>query len=411
MTNSHHKVTNNAAFSNSAGILHIGDQSLFQLASRAGGTPFFAYNRHHISARYAYLRNHIPKKISLFYATKANPMPQLMSHLCDHVQGFDVASLKELQIALNTGMQASSISFAGPGKRDNELMAAIATGVLIFIESISEAESIARLANQMGATPRVGIRINPDFELRATGVKMTGWPTPFGIDAHLVPTHIAKIHDLGLKIEGLHVFTGSQCLEAKSLQHMHTQLFKLGVNLQEKLPYSLQTFNIGGGFGIPYFPGDSALAIEHVGEHLQTMINTYASELSATKLIMELGRYLVGESGLYVCQVIDRKISNGEVFLITDGGMHHHLAASGNLGQILRKNYPVIVANRINQAKTEVCNVVGPLCTPLDCLAKKIELPVSAKGDYIAILQSGAYGFSASPKDFLSHPHPVEILV
>ena len=108
---------------------------------------------------------------------------------------------------------------------------------------------------------------------------------------------------------------------------------------------------------------------------------------------------------------MDRKVSRGETFLITNGGLHHHLAASGNFGQVIRKNYPLCLGNRVTGNKMEQVNVVGPLCTPLDLLGNKVMLPPAGPGDLIVIYQSGAYGFSASPKDFLSHPHPAEVFL
>jgi diaminopimelate decarboxylase len=144
---------------------------------------------------------------------------------------------------------------------------------------------------------------------------------------------------------------------------------------------------------------------------LEQIVERASKSLHKTELVIELGRYLVGEAGLYVCRVLDRKVSRGETFLVTDGGLHHHLAASGNFGQVLRKNYPVVIGNRVRGTERELASVVGPLCTPLDLLAEKMDLAKAVEGDFVVVFQSGAYGFTASPHLFLGHPPPVEVLV
>ncbi len=169
--------------------------------------------------------------------------------------------------------------------------------------------------------------------------------------------------------------------------------------------------NIGGGFGIPYFPSDVPLDLAPISHNLAALLERAKRALPNAEIVIELGRYLVGEAGIYVCRVIDRKVSRGQVFLVTDGGLHHHLAASGNFGQVLRKNYPVLIGNRVRGSAREIASVVGPLCTPLDLLADRMDLAKAEEGDLVVVLQSGAYGFTASPLGFLSHPAPREILV
>lgn len=394
-----------------AGMLHIGGMDLTRLAQRVGSTPFYAYDRRLISERVALLRRHLPREIELHYAVKANPMPAVVQHLAALVDGFDVASAGELNVALDTPMPAAQVSFAGPGKTDGELCRAIASGCVINMESEQEMERIAALADRLGIRPAVAIRVNPDFELKSSGMRMGGGAKPFGVDAERVPAMLARLRRLDLDFEGFHIFTGSQNLRADALLEAQDKTLRLGARLAQDAPSAPRTLNIGGGFGVPYFPGEAPLDIAAVGEGLHALMPGARAELPETRIVIELGRYLVAEAGIYVCRVTDRKVSRGQTFLVTDGGLHHHLAASGNFGQVIRKNYPVAIVSLAPCAAREVVSVVGPLCTPLDLLADGMDLPRAAPGDLVVVFQSGAYGLSASPTAFLSHPAPAEVLV
>lgn len=391
--------------------LYIGGISLIRLTQRVGKTPFYAYDRRLIAERVSLLRHCLPHEIYLHYAMKANPMPAVVQYLAGLVDGIDVASVGEMKVALDTGMPPDRISFAGPGKNEHELACAIAAGIVINMESERELERIATLAKQMGVCPKVAVRVNPDFELKFSGMKMGGGPKQFGIDVERVPTMLARIGELGLDLEGLHIFCGSQNLKAEAIQDAHEKTLQLGLQLAQVSPVPIRTLNIGGGFGVPYFPGEKPLDLVAVGKNLQCLLSAVKQELPETRFVIELGRYIVAEAGIYVCRVLDKKLSKGQVFLVTDGGLHHHLAASGNFGQVIRKNYPVIVGNKIEASETEIASVVGPLCTPLDLLADQMELSKADIGDLIVIFQSGAYGLTASPTSFLSHPEPLEVLV
>ncbi len=391
--------------------LQIGGMPLTQLAARVGQTPFYAYDRRLMNERVALLRRVLPPEIDLHYAIKANPMPAVVQHLAGQVDGLDVASLGELTVALDTGVNPATISFAGPGKRPLELAAAIAAGITIHLESAGELETVARLGREQGHWPRVAVRVNPDFELKASGMKMGGGPKPFGVDAEQVPAFLRQIGKLQLDFQGFHIFTGSQNLRAEALIDAHDRTFELALRLAADAPASVKVLNIGGGFGIPYFPGDTPLDLEPVADNLHRWLPVVTARLPKAQVVLELGRYLVGEAGIYVAEVVDRKVSRGHTFLITNGGLHHHLAASGNFGQVLRKNYPVVVGNRVVGTEREIVSVVGPLCTPLDLLADRMELAKAGVGDLMVVFQSGAYGLTASPTRFLSHPGCVEVLV
>lgn len=391
--------------------LHVGGLPLTRLAHQVGRTPFYAYDRRLVADRIADLRRVLPPDIHLHYAIKANPMPALVQFIAPLVDGMDVASAGEMQVALDAGMSPALISFAGPGKRPEELARAIAAGVIINMESENEMETLARLAPGAGVRARVAIRVNPDFELKTSGMKMSGGPKQFGVDAERVPQMLARLRELPLEFVGFHIFSGSQNLSTAAIAEAQSKTFELAFTLAAHAPAPVRLLNIGGGFGIPYFPGEKALDLAVIGAHLQTLLPRARERLPQAEFVIELGRYLVGEAGVYVCRVVDRKVSRGHVFLITDGGLHHHLAASGNFGQVLRKNYPVFVANKVVGQARETVSVVGPLCTPLDLLADKVEMAQAEIGDLIVVLQSGAYGLSASPTAFLSHPPAAEILV
>ncbi len=391
--------------------LQVGGISLRQLAARVGQTPFYAYDRRLIDERVAWLRRVLPPTLKLHYAIKANPMPALVQHLAWQVDGLDVASLGEMQVALDAGMNPAHISFAGPGKRPSELAAAIAAGITIHLESARELETVARIGVEQGQQPRIAVRVNPDFELKTSGMKMGGGSKPFGIDAEQVPALLRRIGELSLDFQGFHLFTGSQNLRAETLIEAHNRIFELALRLADDAPGRMWLLNIGGGFGIPYFPGDQPLNVQPIAANLQRWLPLIADRLPEAEVVLELGRYLVGEAGIYVAEVVDRKVSRGQTFLITNGGLHQHLAASGNFGQVIRKNYPVVVGNRVMGTEREVVTVVGPLCTPLDVLADRMDLAKTEIGDLIVVFQSGAYGLTASPTAFLSHPLCPEVLV
>lgn len=394
--------------------LVVGGIPLERLANRVGRTPFYAYDRHLLTRRVAELRAALPASIRLHYAMKANPMPALVGHMVGLVDGIDVASGGELKTALDNGAIPHDISLAGPGKTCDELRQAIAAGVLINIESFREVTELSDICQDTGWTARVAVRVNPDFELKSSALKMGGGPKPFGVDAEQVPELLARIKNSGLEFEGFHLFAGSQNLNADAIAEAQTKCYELALRLSESAPSPIRFLNLGGGFGIPYFPGDRHLDLAPIGANLASIAEKASRQMKGTMIVIELGRYLVGEAGIYVSRVIDRKISRDQVFLIVDGGLHHHLAASGNFGQVIRKNYPCCIGNKMGDptpSSTEITSVAGRLCTPLDLLADRMPLPSASIGDLFVLYQSGAYGATASPQAFLSHPDCIEVLV
>ena len=403
------------------GDLVINGQPLTRVAARVGQTPFYAYDRSLLRARVAELRAVLPPRIKLHYAMKANPMPAVVALMAGLVEGIDVASAGELRVALDCGADPAEISFAGPGKRDPELRQAVASGVLVNVESMRELPVLAAASQELGLPARVAVRVNPDFELKGSGMKMGGGPKQFGVDVEVVPEMLDWIAREGLAFEGFHLFAGSQNLRAESICEAQLKSYELALRLSAQALSPVKFLNLGGGFGVPYFPGERRLDLAPIGANLHDISERCARELPAAHIVIELGRYLVAEAGVYVTRIVDRKVSRGQVYLVADGGLHHHLAASGNFGQVVRKNYPVTICRQsapkldepdwVDAPELESASVVGPLCTPLDLLADRMMLPVAQVGDLAVVFQSGAYGISSSPQGFLGHPACVEVLV
>jgi len=380
--------------------LVIGGRSVAELLT---SSPLFVYDMAVVGSRIVRFRSAFPD-IDLHYAVKANPFAPLLAAMAPLVDGFDVASAGELARVAELG---KAVSFAGPGKTDAELDAAIAAGVTINLESENEADRALAIADRHGLAPRLAVRVNPEFELRGSGMRMGGRASPFGVDAERVPTLVKRILAAGAEWRGFHIFAGSQALDPAAIIDSQAHTIDLAVRLAETAGASPPLVNLGGGFGIPYFPGEQVLDIEAIGAALTPSL----SALPDTRFAIELGRWLVGEAGVYLTRIVDRKESRGEIFLACDGGLNHQLAATGNLGTVVRRNYPVAVAMAAPDAERETVSVVGPLCTPLDRLADQVELPVAGPGDVIAIFMAGAYGLTASPWEFLGHSRPAEILV
>jgi diaminopimelate decarboxylase len=400
-----------AAFGAIDGELSVGGTPLSRLTARVGSTPFFAYDRGLLDARVDLLRCVLPRRLELSYAMKANPMPAVVQHLATRVDRIDVASAGELQHALDTAIAPERVSFAGPGKTPAEIRQAVAAGVIIEVESPTELRRVIAAGEELGVQPLAAVRVNPDFSVKGSGMRMGGGPQQFGVDAEAVPALLAE-YGAHADILGFHVFAGSQNLHAEIIAEAQCRTVDLVTRLAEHLPAPLRYLNLGGGFGIPYIEKDRPLDLAAVADNLGKLVEgPIAERFPDASPVIELGRYLVGECGVYVTRVIDRKVSRGKTFLVVDGGMHHQLAASGNFGQAIRRNYPMAVGNRVTEATKAAVTVVGCLCTPLDLLGDGIELPDADIDDLVVIFQQGAYGLTASPTGFLGHPAPVEVLV
>lgn len=399
-------------FSGEEGMLLIGGCGAASLVDEAGDTPLFVYDMGIVERQVRDFREAMPEAVSLHYAVKANPYPPLLARMAELVSGFDVASGGECARALEAGMDAAHISFAGPGKRDDELTIAIDAGITINLESEGEARRALAIADRRGRAPRLAVRVNPDFDLKGSGMRMGGGAKPFGVDAERAADLARSLVKAGADWRGWHIFAGSQALDAGALIETQAAAMALAARLSDAVGVCAPLVNLGGGFGIPYFPGDERLDIRPIGEALGKAIEARADILKGSEFAIELGRWLVGEAGVYLTRVVDVKKSQGETFVVVDGGLHHQLAASGNFGTVVRRNYPIAVANRFGEAPAdEAVTVVGCLCTPIDRLGDKVALPPVIEGDLIAVFLAGAYGASASPAAFLGHSPAGELLV
>jgi len=393
------------------GRLMIGGQDCEALVVEAGGTPLFVYDRTAIGARIARFRAAMPAGLSLHYAVKANPYPPLLRWICKYVDGFDVASLGELEALEEAGADAVAISLAGPGKSDSELRRAIADGVTIHLESEGEAARALTIAGELGQRPRLSVRVNPPFALKGAGMKMGGTASPFGIDHDRVADVVRGLVEADADWRGLHVYAGSQCLDWTALAETFRQAIALAAEISESVGAAPREVNLGGGLGIPYFDGDREVDVEALGAALGEQLADVPPVLATTRFIIELGRWLVGEAGVYLARIVSRTESRGKTFLVTDGGLHHMLAASGNFGQLLRRNYPVAIASRFGAPAEEEASITGCLCTPLDILADEVAIPAADVRDLVAVFCAGAYGLSASPQAFLGQSAAREMLV
>jgi diaminopimelate decarboxylase len=398
-------------FDRSGPVLRLGGRPVDELVARMGDTPLFVYDLDVVAHRIERFRAAMPKVVALHYAIKANPYQPLLKFIGKRVDGLDVASGGEMVAALKAGAVGEHISFAGPAKRDHELSAAIAAGVTLNCESEAEADRAFAIADGLGLAPRMAVRVNPEFEIKKSGMKMGGGAKPFGVDAARVPALVRRIIASGADWRGFHIFVGSQALDPDALIEAQQSTVKLAGSLAEAAGAVPPLVNLGGGFGIPYFAGDQPLDVERVGEALGRSLEERSKLLSSSQFAIELGRWLVGECGIYLTRIVDRKISHGKVFLITDGGMHHQMAASGNFGQVVRRNYPVAIATRWNEEAGEEASIVGCLCTPLDRLADDVMVPHSEPGDLVAVFMAGAYGLTASPQAFLDQQAAREMAV
>ncbi|MDM7927350.1 pyridoxal-dependent decarboxylase, exosortase A system-associated [Blastomonas fulva] len=400
-----------AGFASVDGELAVQGIAVSDLVERAGDTPCFVYSSDMLRARVASLRAVMPDRLSIHYAMKANPFAPVLALMASLVDGIDIASAGELKLATSAGMDPANISFAGPGKRDRDLEAAIAAGVTLNLESEGEADRALGIGERIGVQPRLAVRVNPDFDLRGSGMRMGGGAKPFGIDAERVPALVRHILAAGAHWRGFHIFAGSQALDADAIIETQGKTLDLAAQLSDAVGHSPEHLNLGGGMGIPYFPGDVPVDIAKVGAALAERFADLPPVLADTHFATELGRWLVGEAGVYLTRIVDKKNSHGELYLVTDGGLHHQLAASGNFGTVVRRNYPVAIASRFDAQASEEANVVGCLCTPLDRLADKALLPEAQVGDLVAVFCAGAYGATASPADFLGHGKAAELLV
>ena len=401
-------------FPRSGDSLVIGNSEISQLA-KTYGTPIFIYDRAVLDFKHDALRAALPKRFSIYYSVKANPSSAVVKHFLSRGCGLEIASAGEFRRALEVGCAPERILFAGPGKSEAALELVLSHGIgEIHMESLTEAKRIAAICRRMESSARVAIRINPAGEAEGGAMRMGGRPAPFGMDEETLDQVLEVIlAEPQLELCGIHLYIGTQILDAAVLIGQYAHGLDLARRVVKRLGRPLRSVDFGGGFGIRYFPHEQELNLDSLRDGLATLCAKveHDASLEGTQFLVEPGRFLAGEAGVYVTQINDIKVSRGKKFLIVDGGMNHHLAASGNLGQTIKRNYPIALVNKLSAKAEETVDIVGPLCTPLDTLARAIMLPRAEIGDFIGIFQSGAYGPTASPLGFLSHSPPAEIWV
>ena len=401
-------------FGATGGELLVGGIPVSALA-REHGTPLFLYDAQVLDRQFALLRKIYPDEFAISYSVKANPCPAVVRHFLNLGLGLEIASAGEFHQALCAGCVPERILFAGPGKTEAELQFVLGRGIgEIHVESLREAHRVSTISESLGIRARVALRVNPGAEVQGGAMRMGGKPAPFGVDEERLDAVLDHlVDDAHIQFQGIHLFTGTQILDADVLVAQYRRGIEIARRVADRIGRSLRTVDFGGGLGIPYFPNEAPLPIDRLGASLAPLVSEIRADarFHDTQLLIEPGRYLVGEAGIYVTRVNDIKESRGKTFLILDGGMNHHLAASGNLGQVIKRNFPAALVNRLDDPQAATFDVVGPLCTPLDVLARDIVLPTAQVGDLFGIFQSGAYARTASPLGFLSQPTPAEVFV
>ncbi|MCO5151077.1 MULTISPECIES: type III PLP-dependent enzyme [unclassified Shinella] len=390
--------------------LHVGELSVREIVSQMG-SPAYIYDGAVMRRAYRRLAAVLDGFAAIYYSAKANPARSVIRLFIEEGAGVEIASIGEYHAAIAAGAKPERILFAGPGKRHAELAAVIDGGIgEIHIEGHDE---IARL-RAIGRPVRASLRINPVPAVQVGAMRMGGKATAFGFDEEDLDAAIAAVLAVpNIELVGIHVYGGTQILDAAALIESWRHAITLAARVARTSGRPLATIDLGGGLGIPYYDGDRPLDLDAVAAAIPDLMALIRSEplLAGARAIVEPGRFLVGTAGLYVSEINAVKTSRGVRFLVLEGGMNHHLAASGNLGQVIKRNYPVVAPAHMAAGPDLPATVVGPLCTPLDTLARDTGLPALAAGDLVAVLQSGAYGLTASPGHFLSHPAPAEALV
>lgn len=405
----------NEFFGKEGECLSIGGISVSDLAFRYG-TPLYIYDASVMRARLRQLRRLLPPRLDVYYSVKANPNPEVIRCLVAEGAGTEVASGAEYLRARAAGCEPERILFAGPGKDPMELELVVAKEIgEVHVESYDELRALDAAAQKFGRKIRAAVRVNPSASATGGAMRMGGQPAPFGFDEEELEEVISAVRATRwLRFSGIHMFAGTQILDAEILVAQWRHAVDLARRAAEVTGLPVETVDFGGGLGIPYFSHEKELDLTVLSARAQSLFAEIDADarLAGTRFIIEPGRFLVGPAGVYVARVQSVKVSRGQTFVVLNGGMHHHLAASGNLGQVIKRDYPIVNASRLSEETTEEeVIVVGPLCTPLDTLARRSQLAKSRPGDLLAILQSGAYGLTASPVGFLSHPMPVEVLI
>ena len=379
------------------------------------GTPFYLYHGEMIVERVRRVREAVGTEVA--FSLKANPNLAVCQLIASQREaGAEVASSGELVVARAAGFKPEDIVFAGPAKTDEELKMAVEEDIFaVNVESLNEIDRLAAIAERGGGRIGVGLRINPAAQLMGSQMRMGGTVGQFGIDqTELAEAVHRTLSHPQLILRGVHVYTATQVFEVEPLLEHCRNIFEIALAAASVAGHPLEMIDFGGGFGVPYFEKMAEFDLEAFGEGFRRLLASYRSDphLEGCRFLFELGRYLVADAGLYVTRVVDVKRMRGKTFVVTDGGMNHHLTATGNMGQVFRKSYPILNLSRVNGVPGEEgVAMAGPCCTPLDMFGTNLPLVEPEVGDLIGVFYSGAYGYSASNLGFLSHPTPAEVLL
>jgi diaminopimelate decarboxylase len=378
------------------------------------GTPLYVYDERVLLDQFRRLRSALSPAIDIYYSVKANPHPSIIRVFVAQGAGCEIASGGEYVLARRAGVAPERIFFAGPGKGQEELEFVVAQGIgQIHLESFDEIKLLNEVSQHLGAHVDVAVRINPRTA-SGGGLLMGGQATAFGFEPEALDDVLRTLSGCpNLRLRGVHLYTGTQILDAQALLGHWKHAIEIAAMTADLTGEPVSTVDLGGGLGIPYFAHESELDLEALGLGATALIDAALADrrLTNAHFVVEPGRFLAGPSGLYISRVRSVKQCRGSTFVVLDGGMNHNLAASGNLGQVIRRDYPIVNLSRRNGSAEATVVVVGPLCTPIDTLGRRVTMPSPKTGDLIGILQSGAYGLTASPVRFLSHPTPAEVMV
>lgn len=378
------------------------------------GTPLYAYDLTSIVERTRLLRSLFSNRFDVSYAIKANPNAGLLQALRPEIATFDASSFGEVQRALRAGMPAERISFSGPAKRSYEINGAIDLNVgELVIESLPEAVEASRYAQKIGRRQPCLVRINPLKVPRKFGASMAGSASQFGIDEEDIATVLPQIRGLpGLELIGFHIYSGTNCLDPKAIAENFAIFSEIFQTAQAVTGIEIRRLIFGSGFGVPYLPDETPLDHAALPELINPIVDDLLAkpQFTAAQCNLELGRWLVAPFGWMLTSVISEKRSRGSDIRTCDAGFNNHLAACGMMGSVFRRNW--VYKNLSNpDGPAENYTLVGPLCTSIDRLAVDVEIPKPRIGDVIAVENSGAYGLTASPVRFISHPEPREVIL
>jgi len=397
-------------FTSRNSVLHIRGKSITSLANQYG-TPLFVYDRDAMDEKLEAVRNLLPE-FDVYYSVKANPNLAILRHFALRGCGLEIASGGEFIQALAAGCPRERIVMAGAGKTNSDLELALSGGVgEVHIDSPSEAARIAAICSRLGIRARVGVRVNPTVP---EGEPTLCGSTPCGVDEEKLDSLVQILLSTEcFNVCGIHMFAAREVLDYSLLIRQYRKALEIARTVVSRTGRPLQTIDFGGGIGIPYFADDTELDLRSLGREVALLMEDARKDpaFQGTRFVIEPGTFLVGEAGIYVARIVDIKKSRGKKFLILDGGMNHHLAASGIFAEKRRRNYPVALLEKLNHEPSEQVEVVGPLCTPRDTLGRNVTLPRAEIGELVGILQSGAYARSASPLSFVSHNTPVEVWI